>query len=101
MKKFIFRLEAALMARNARLELVQAELANVNSRLGLAEELLQSRRAYFEKLTRGTAERGEVVNPALALQHQRYLDQVREEIRRRVEIVQQLTAEKAGLRLGC
>ena len=97
MKKFIFRLEAALMARNARLELVQAELANVNSRLGLAEELLQSRRAYFEKLTRGTAERGEVVNPALALQHQRYLDQVREEIRRRVEIVQQLTAEKAAV----
>ena len=55
--KFTFRL-AALMARNARLELVQAELANVNSRLGLAEELLDSRRTYFEKLTRGTAERG-------------------------------------------
>ncbi|MEE2755919.1 MAG: flagellar export protein FliJ [Myxococcota bacterium] len=94
MKKFEFRLAAALMARNAHLELVQGELANVNSRLNLAEELLHKRDRLFQELAGQTPKSGTSFEPALALQHQRHLDQLREEIKRRTEIVRQLTEER-------
>tara|TARA_B100000900_G_C20313050_1_gene606978 strand:+ start:100 stop:540 length:441 start_codon:yes stop_codon:yes gene_type:complete len=94
MKKFEFRLAAALMARNAHLELMQGELAQVNSRLSLAEELLEKRDKLFQGLAGHTPKIGSSFEPALALQHQRHLDQLREEIKRRTEIVRQLNLER-------
>ena len=94
MKKFEFRLAAALMARNAHLELMQGELAQVNSRLSLAKELLEKRDKLFQGLAGHTPKIGSSFEPALALQHQRHLDQLREEIKRRTEIVRQLNLER-------
>ena len=94
MKKFQFRLAAALMARNAHLELMQGELGQVNSRLSLAEELLEKRDKLFQELAGHTPKIGSSFEPALALQHQRHLDQLREEIKRRTEIVRQLNLER-------
>ena len=93
MKKFKFRLAAALRARNTILEARQAELANVNSRLTLAQELREQRAGEFATLTQAGPTIGAAMDPGRELQRQRHLDHVRNEVDRRLEIVRQLEEE--------
>jgi len=94
MKKFEFRLAAALMARNADLELKQGELANVNQRLALGQELLETRQVEFKQIASAGPRQGAGFDPALELQRQRHLDHVRNEVETRRELVRQLEGER-------
>jgi flagellar export protein FliJ len=94
MKKFVFRLAAALMARNADLELKQGDLADVNNRLALAEELVAARETEFNELAKAGPQKGVGFDPAFELQRQRHLDHLRNEMETRRELVRRLEAER-------
>ena len=93
MKKFEFRLSAALKARNVALDAAKTELADVSSRHALAEKLLQSRRDDLMTLAQSDREPGTPLDAHRELLMQRHQHQVREEIGRREHIVFKLVEE--------
>ena len=93
MKKFKFRLSAALKARNVALDAAKTELADVSGRHALAEKLLQSRREDLMALVQSDHEPGRSLDAYRELLRQRHQHQVREEIGRREHIVIKLIEE--------
>ena len=90
MKKFVFRLDAALKARNTILEARQSEMQELNSRYELAMRLLKETEEQLSEHVRIGPMPGQSFDPARELQQQRYRQQIRNEIERRQEIVRQL-----------
>ena len=93
MKKFEFRLAAALKARNVALDAAKTELADVSARHALAEQLLQTRREDLLAVATAEREPGAPLDAYRELQRQRHQHQIREEIGRREHIVVKLVEE--------
>jgi len=90
MKKFVFRLAAALKARQTILEAKQAEVLELTGRFDLATQLLQDTEAKLSAHVQHGPRVGSTFDPARELQNQRHRQQIREEVDRRRELVRQL-----------
>ena len=90
MKKFVFRLSAALKARQTILEARQADVLELNGRFELATRLLQDTEQTLANLVKKTPRAGTTFDPATELQNQRHRQQIRGEVERRKELVRQL-----------
>jgi flagellar export protein FliJ len=93
MKKFEFRLAAALKARNVALDAAKTELAGVAARHDLAVGLLETRRQDLLNIAATDRAPGSMLDAHQELLRQRHQHQVREEINRRKHIVVKLVEE--------
>ena len=91
MKRFVFRLDAALKARQTILEARQADVLELTGRYDLATQLLAETEAKLAEHVKVTPKVGASFDPARELQNQRHRQQIREEVDRRRELVRQLT----------
>ena len=99
MKRFRFRLEAALKQRDAVLDNAKIELNEVSQRLNLAEDLLNERHDALKTLTHRPCEAGTHLDPGAELIRQRHMHVLRDEVSRREKQVQHLSRVREERRL--
>ncbi len=99
MKKFVFRLAAALKARNVTLDAAKTRLADATARHTLALDLLGQRKAHLVEVA--TSARSKTIRDAgRELLRQRYQHQLREEIQTREHQLNLLIEEVEASRLA-
>ena len=99
MKRFRFRLEAALKHRDVILDNAKVELNEVSQRLNLAEELLSERQDTLRTLAQRPQHVGASLDPGAELIKQRHMHVLRDEVSRREKQVQHLTRVREERRL--
>ena len=99
MKKFRFRLEAALRQREAVLDNAKIELNEVSQRRDLAQNLLSDRQESLLVISQQGPQVGGQIDPGGELIRQRHMHVLREEIRRREQQVDHLERLREERRL--